>query len=59
MMTSKLRQRIVELLRDCPFGHHNGRVLTSRQTTEADLVAWIDRLYEIKETLTRDKKEVR
>ena len=50
-MSPELQQRIVELLHDCPLGHHNGRVLMPRHMAEADLVAWIDRLYEIKETL--------
>lgn len=51
-MTPDLQKKIAELLRDCPLGHHNGSVLMPRHMAEADLVAWIDRLYEIKETLT-------
>lgn len=33
------------ILRDCPLGHSGGRVLAHRGTTEADVVAWLQRVY--------------
>ena len=50
-MTSDLREKLLKLLSDCPFGHYDGRVVLHRSTTEADLIAWIDRLYEVKDEL--------
>lgn len=42
------RARIEEyeaLLLACPMGHHDGKIIWYRSTTEADLVAWVDRVH--------------
>lgn len=42
------RARIEEyeaLLLACPMGHHDGKIIWHRSTTEADLVAWVDRVH--------------
>ncbi len=37
--------RLLSLLRACPFGHANGQVNTSRSSTNAELVAWVEEVH--------------
>jgi hypothetical protein len=50
----KLLKAVLKLFDECPFGHYNGRLLVFRSTTEADLIAWLDRLEKLK-TQIREK----
>lgn len=36
-----------KLVRDCPLGYHDGKVIRHRATTEADVVDWLQRLYQV------------
>jgi hypothetical protein len=51
MIDAKTEKQVRRLIADCPLGHYRGRVMMPRHMTEEDLVAWIDRLYEVKDLL--------
>lgn len=36
-----------KLVRDCPLGYHDGKVIRHRATTEADVVEWLRRMYAV------------
>ncbi len=48
-----LEHAIRRLLADCPLGVHDGRVLMPRHMPEEDLAAWVSRVYEMKDRLTK------
>jgi hypothetical protein len=39
------------LLHDCPFGHHDGRVITHRSATDEQLVAWLVLLFNARRSI--------
>lgn len=47
-----LQEKVRELLDECPIGHNgNGHIIMHRSSTTNDLIAWIDRLHEVKHRL--------
>ena len=55
-MTPKLARELKKLLGDCPLGIHSGRVIATRSTTEEDVVAWLERLYDLRERLQEQRR---
>jgi|HubBroStandDraft_4_1064222.scaffolds.fasta_scaffold5024078_1 hypothetical protein len=53
MIDAALEIEICRLLANCPLGTYKGRVVRHRSLTDAELVAWIDRVYEMKDRLHR------
>lgn len=39
--------RISQLVEDCPFGWHEGKVITRRSDSEQDIINWLAQLKEI------------
>lgn len=51
MIDADLERMIRQLLADCPLGVHDDRVLMPRNLSQADLAAWIVRVYDVKDRL--------
>ena len=43
-----------QLLNDIPFGYVNDRVVTPKTVTEADIVAWVQRAYDVQRQLQEE-----
>lgn len=50
-MSPELEKQIVELLNTCPLGFRDDHVLRARGTPEKVVVAWLQRLYDLKDRL--------
>ena len=44
-----LLSRLKELLRICPLGWHEGKLIRTRSTTDEDVVEWLQDLYKLGE----------
>lgn len=49
-MTEELAQ-LKEHVRLCPMGWHEGRIIRTRSTTDADVIKWLHELQEITDKL--------
>lgn len=47
----ELRRKLAiaaDIAKACPFGYVDGQVITSRRTSQADIIAWLQRLDDLK-----------
>lgn len=54
VIDADLARAIRRLFADCPLGAHDDRVLMPRHLSEADLAAWVHRVYKVKNRLARE-----
>jgi hypothetical protein len=54
VIDADLESAIRKLLADCPLGARDDRVLMPRNLSEADLAAWIHRVYEVNDRIAKE-----